>query len=216
MKWVATLLLAAAAGPAWAGFITDPAGDFLSTYTGPRNGDLDVVSAGGFYDGQFLLFTATMNGPIGTTPGAAYVWGLDRGQGTARFVGGTPSVGAGVLFDSVVAINPNGTGRFTDLLNGANSFNLATSDIRITGATVEFRLLASRVPTAGFAGPLDYTWNLWPRSGAGNAAISDFAPDASNASISAVPVPPAVVLMAVGFPLGLLVARRRKAVGTLA
>ncbi len=33
------------AQPAWAGAITDPAGDFIPTFTGVKNGDLDVLSA---------------------------------------------------------------------------------------------------------------------------------------------------------------------------
>ncbi len=49
--------------------ILDPAGDFLSTLdpAAPRAGDLDVLSAETFLDGEAFLFTATMGAPIGTT-----------------------------------------------------------------------------------------------------------------------------------------------------
>ena len=90
---LATLLLAA---PNTArATIIDPAGDFLPTYTGPKDPGLDVISANvTLVGGQFVL-TATMAGPIAplltSLPGALFVWGVDRGAGTQRFVAGTPS-----------------------------------------------------------------------------------------------------------------------------
>jgi hypothetical protein len=76
----------------------DPAGDFLPTYTGPQNGDLDVLSTGAIYDGTNFRFFATLNGNVGTTSGAFYVWGVDRGAGVAGFGALAP----GVLFDTTV------------------------------------------------------------------------------------------------------------------
>ena len=38
--------LALAPGLAQATTVTDPVGDFLPTYTGPLNGDMDVIAAG--------------------------------------------------------------------------------------------------------------------------------------------------------------------------
>jgi hypothetical protein len=83
-----------------AGALVDPFGDFLPTYTaGPANGDLDVIAAAGFFDGvqQTLSFSAILADKVGTTPGALYVWGIDRGAGTQRFLAGSPSIGAGVF-----------------------------------------------------------------------------------------------------------------------
>lgn len=37
------------------------------------------------FDGSSFLFTSTQAGPIGTTTGALYVWGVNLGAGTARF-----------------------------------------------------------------------------------------------------------------------------------
>ncbi|MBC8104878.1 MAG: hypothetical protein H7Z41_20070, partial [Cytophagales bacterium] len=74
----------------------DPLGDFLPTYLGVQGGDLDVLSTGATYDGNNFLFTATLNGVVGTTTGGFYVWGVNRGTGTAGF----SSLGLdGVLFD---------------------------------------------------------------------------------------------------------------------
>jgi hypothetical protein len=44
-------------------------------------------------------------------------------------------------------------------------------------------------PSQGFK-PEEYTLHLWPRLGVGsNTQLSDFAPDASNAAVPAVPEP---------------------------
>jgi hypothetical protein len=64
-------------------------------------------------------------------------------------------------------------------------------------------LRAVRVlPSMGlaFAG---YGWNLWPRDGTvtGNAAISDFAPDASDDAASAVPEPASLATLGAGLAL---------------
>ena len=95
-------------GSASAAFITDPAGDFLTSYTGPRGGDLDVLNAEVTLLQSSFRFTTQLNGTVGTTAGAFYVWGVDRGQGTPRFAG----LGLnGVLFDSVLIVRPDGTGQ---------------------------------------------------------------------------------------------------------
>src|SRR5262245_21013264 len=112
---LASVLLAAPAGRAHAG-VTDAAGDFLPTFIGTPGGDLDVLSAGVLLSNDRFRFSATLNGRIGTTPGGLYVFGLDRGAGTERFVSATPSVGQGIFFDSVLVISANGTGTFNDLV----------------------------------------------------------------------------------------------------
>ena len=78
--------------PSTAALISDPAGDFLPSYTGPQNGDLDVLSAQVFFNGSDFRFTSTLNGAIGATPNAIYVWGIDRGAGTPGF----PTIAPGV------------------------------------------------------------------------------------------------------------------------
>ncbi len=201
--------LAGLAAPAVAA-VSDPAGDFLPTYVGPQGGDLDVLSINVRLQGPSLVLSATHAANIGTTAGAFYVWGIDRGLGTARFVAGSPSVGAGVLFDSVLILRPNGTGNFVDLLNAANNFALAVGAISIDGATIVGTVPIASIPSTGFS-VADYGFNLWPRApGAGNSFISDFAPDASTVK-GVVPEPATWALMIAGFGLvgGAL---RRKAV----
>ena len=47
----------------------------------------------------------------------AYVFGLDRGQGTA----GLAAIASNVLFDSVLLLNANGSGAFIDIAQGGTS-----------------------------------------------------------------------------------------------
>ena len=201
--------------------ITDPVGDFLPSYLAsgrPAGADLDVVAAEVIYHpgSHQFQFIGTIAGAIGTTPAAGgesplYVWGVDRGQGTERFLAGAPSIGDGVAFDSVVILRPNGT-------ITVNLFGLGGGTTNLTGAmisdnTISASLNEALLPSTGNAFG-DYTWNLWPRFGAGlNAQISDFGPneaagaiDAANAPVT-VPEPSTVALLGIG---ALAVVRRRQ------
>src|SRR4051794_41899029 len=108
-----------------AGGITDPAGDFRpfdpndpNSFTGPHNPGLDVLSANvilNTIDGT-LTFTSTMAGPISglidPNTGAnlgSFSWGINHGYGNLNFAAiGLP----GVVFDSVLAVNPDGTAAY--------------------------------------------------------------------------------------------------------
>lgn len=185
--------------------ITDPKGDFLATFAGSSaSTDLDVLSASVFYNPNTDLFTltATMDGLVGTTATGFYVWGVNRGAGTAGFA----SLGLnGVRFDRVIILRPDGTGTIPGV--GA----LPGGSITISGKTITGVVSGSLLTSTGFANKLDYTFNLWPRDGAfsGTAAISDFAPNNANFTATAVPEPGTALLGAVGLA-GLLAWRRRQ------
>jgi hypothetical protein len=196
--------------------ITDPAGDFLlPTYTGAQAGDLDVRSAFVTYDSgsnNFFL-SGTVGAPVGTTSTAFYVWGFDRGQGTQRFVTPGSRFGVGVSFDSVVIMRLDGSVTINRLVEGGAATVLPGA-VTFSGDTFSATIAGAFLPSLG-ATSAAYTWNLWPRDGAvpaaaGIAAISDFAPDASNAAVVAVPEPETYALMALG--LGCLgwIGRRRR------
>lgn len=165
-----------------ASLIRDATGDIRAAFTAaPRNADLDVVRAEVSYDGTNFVFESTSAGPIGTTPNALFVWGVNRGAGTARF----GDIAPGVLFDAVVIIRPDGTGQVNDLTaTPAVSTNLPAGSVSMSGGTLTARVPASLLPTKGLT-PERYTVNLWPRVGAGNnnVQISDFAPDNGNAPV---------------------------------
>lgn len=199
------------------GAVVDAFGDLLPTYAaGPANGDLDVIAAAGFYDAaaQLFTFSAILADKVGITPGALYVWGIDRGAGTQRFLTGSPTIGAGVFFDSVLLVRQDGTGLFNDFINGTVT-NLDPVRIKISSLTVtlEDLPLALFAPgTAGFATPEGYTWNLWPRVGLGaNNQVTDFAPDAGTVGVqvTTVPEPGTWAMLIAGIALTGLRLRRR-------
>lgn len=187
--------------------ITDPAGDFLSTFAGSASSaDLDVLSATVLYDAAQDLYklTSTQNGPVGTTATGFYVWGVNRGAGVASFAANGID---GVRFDRVVILRPNGTGS----VGGVG--DLPAGSVTVSGNTITGVISGALLSSTGF-GKLDYTWNLWPRDGAfsGFAAISDFAPD--NASFTTtpglVPEPQTYALWLAGLGAMIVMARRRK------
>lgn len=196
---------------AQAGLIFDPAGDFLATLTplAPRNGDLDVLSAQVFLTGgNNLVFTATVNAPINTTPQAFYVFGVDRGKGatTANFASlGLPNI----IFDAVVVVQPAGTGVVNDLTGMNPPAPLPAGNVTNSGNTIQALVPLSSLPSRGFLLG-QYGWNLWPRWGGipmSNAQISDFAPNDRNALVD---VPEASTSLLLGMGLMGLVAWRKK------
>lgn len=195
--------------------VNDVSGDWASTYTGAKTGDLDVLSSEVFFDGSKFAFTATFAGPIRTTPTAFYVWGINRGSPTAQqpfSANGAPNV----RFDATVVLRPG---------TGVTAANAAVNDFfwwsgNTLTAVVPMSFLG--LVNGGFASREQFTWNLWPRDGsqAGGAAISDFAPDNAMAPLTLSPIPQALlvtpepasfVLVGAGMLVVGLVAKRRRA-----
>ena len=208
------IALAAFAGLGLAGAaattVADAAGDFLPTYTGPQNGDLDVLSITATFDGSNFTLGSVENGAIGTTAGSLFVWGINRGAGTARLTAGTPSVGIGVLFDAVAVFRPDGSGSVTTFpdVGAATTTTLAAGSVTVTGNSITGVVPLALLPSRGF-GATSYAFNLWPRSGSGsNTQISDFAPNASSI-VANVPEPATWALMIGGFGMTGAAMRRR-------
>ncbi|KQV53431.1 hypothetical protein ASC95_11885 [Pelomonas sp. Root1217] len=184
--------------------ITDLQGDFLATFAGSSSShDLDVLAASVFYNPSTDLFTltATLDGAVGSTATGFYVWGVNRGAGTAGFA----SLGInGVRFDRVIILRPDLTGS----IGGVGA--LPAGSVTVSGNVITGTVSGSLLPSTGF-NKMDYTFNLWPRDGAfaGTAAISDFAPNNANFTATPVPEPGTAVLGALGLA-GLLAWRRRQ------
>jgi len=187
-----------------AAVITDPVGDFIPSFTGAKTADRDVVAASASYANGNFDFGGTFAGPVGSTAGTVYVFGINRGAGTARF----GAIATGVLFDSVVIVTPNVSTVVRDFV--ANSVTpLAASATTINGNSIDVMVAGALLPSTGFS-TAQYTVNLWPRSGlSDNSQIADFAPDNSNFGVS-VPEPASLALLGVGM-VGLITIRRRTA-----
>jgi hypothetical protein len=196
------LLLGALSGTAGADAILDAPGDFLSTYTGAQDAGLDVLEHEVRIAGDRLIFSARMAGPIAATQavGGVYVTGLNRGPGTPRFLSTPPSpptIGPNVLFDSVLAINPIGTGAFVNLIAGTPPMPLNPADITISGNEYVANLPLSVFLPGATTPPGEWTYNLWPRNGQGlNVQVADLAPDDGNSAV--VPEPASLVLCGMG------------------
>ena len=159
-------------------FVSDPTGDFIPSFDGIKGADLDAKTMEVSYDGTTFDFNATVVGTVGTTAGSVYVWGVNRGAGTARF----GSIATGVLFDFVVIVRPGGISSVRDFTLGTAS-DLPSSAVTITGSTIDVKVPASLLPPQGYA-PAQFTSNFWPRTGlVSNNQIADFAPDNSNAPV---------------------------------
>jgi hypothetical protein len=166
---------------------TDPAGDFLPTYTGARHPGLDVVSYEAVLVGDRVVFSGEMAGPVAATQAVngLYVIGVDRGRGTPRFRAGTPPIGPNVLWDSIVRINPDGTGLFNNQVAGVVT-PLDPADITISGNTFTARVPVSLMAPMATRPPAEWTYNLWPRNNlvpGQNQNVSDLAPDDGNAPV---------------------------------
>lgn len=190
------------AGAAHATTISDPPNDFLKSFSGPHDGDLDVISFTVDLNAALSQFdiSATLDAPLDTSKSNIYVIGVDTGAGAIH-----PFANIGeakVVFDKAIVVRENGTAFL-----GANPLTPTFSGPTFS-VSVPFSLLPASV--AGFQ-PSDYRFNLWPRIAlVANSDISDFAPQ--NNTIRAVPEPASWALAILGFGFAGGALRRRRAV----
>jgi len=187
--------LAFAASGAHAATATDATGDFIPSYTGPFESDLDVTSFSASFDPVHNLFdlSATLAGDIDPTLPGIYVIGANTGTGASSFA----SIGfPGVKFNQVMILQKNGTG-----VVGGHALT-----VHINGNEFNLEVPLAFLPSTG-AAPIGYSFNLWPRNGSNQ--ISDFAPN--NSDLVAVPEPGVWAMMVMGVGLIGSSLRRRRA-----
>ena len=211
----AAVLAALSPMPAKAAVVADPGGDLLGTYTGPVRADLDIVSTAATFDGVSFHLSATLAGAPGAL-GSLFVFGIDRGAGTPRLTFGSPSVGAGVNFDAVAVMFPDGLGRVAAFpAMGPPVITQLPGSVTLAGNTLTGVFDLSLLPSRGFA-PEDYRFALWsrqrvnPMADGTNAEIADFA----SIMVTSVPEPSTWALLILGF--GAVGARLRRQRRTLA
>lgn len=197
--------------PAAAATITDPVGDFVGSYTGALNGDLDILGASAAFEGSNLRLTATVNGAVGASTGSLYVFGINRGGGIERF-------GIPVAFDALAVLFPDGLGRIVIFPTaGAPAITPLGGAVTVDGSTISglFPLALLRPNGASVE---NFSFTLWSRLRVNPAAdgligeIADYAPGAG--TFGAVPEPATWTMLILGFGgAGALARRRRVAVG---
>ena len=199
---IMTAVAFAIAGPAASAVIGDAQGDFLSSFVGAPDADLDLLGFSAFYDpsNQRFVLAGTVAGAIDPSTFGVYAIGVNTGAGARRpFAGvGAPNV----QFDNVILVRQDGTG----LVDSVPTLLLDTL-IRISGNAFEVRVPFSALASTGRSFDA-YSFNVWSRNGLGlNSQIADFAPN--NAMLAAVPEPETVLLIALGATLVGVTRRRR-------
>lgn len=213
LRFVGSIALLMASSAASAA-ISDPTSDFLLTYAGPANTDVDIVSADVAFTGSSFSFSETMNGAIGTTPNALYVWAINRGAGIARPALAPPAIGSTLLWDAVVVMFADGTLRVVTFpAAGPPSISNIVGGTTVSGNSLSGLVAASLLPSTGFA-PTAYTFELWSRVRVNPAMdgltseVADIAPNAGPI-VAAVPEPATWLMMLLGFGLIGNVLRRK-------
>jgi hypothetical protein len=143
---------------------------FYEFYTGPKNRDLNVVSATvRLVPGKSLTLSGVMQGKIVKNPSSTdqqsfYVFGINRHSPSAM----TPFFQRpGITFDAVVVVSVETSGlsaSVTDLTNGTTT-PIDPRNIHIAGKMVSVTVDPSLLPTpAGGVDLAHSSYNLWPRS----------------------------------------------------
>jgi hypothetical protein len=184
---------------------------FLGTFSGPHNGDFNVVTAQVTFNGSSFVFTSTMGAPIGTTTGVDYIWGVDRGLESPTAEAGFGLFAPGVLFDGVVILSFSGgvaSGFVDDIFNGSKITALPAGAVTVSGNTITALVPLSLLP-AGALLPAQYQVNLWPSLGIPGPTtdIAEFAPSTTSdaavtVQLTATPAPTTITLVVIGL-LGL-------------
>ncbi len=190
-----TVLAALCASTAHAAPVIDGQGDFLPSYAGPKDADLDVRFADVVIDPKLgtVTFSGILAGPIDKASGKFYVFGIDRGRGEVGRdlvfqgpLGGEPKIGSGVRWDAAIGLLANGQVVFFDALH-PGVVPLPDVSARVSGSEISATVPLALLPSQG-ASLKDYKFNFWPRSqvSLANTTVADFAPDNGDASVGIV------------------------------
>jgi hypothetical protein len=254
MAGAALILVTVATGAqAETGTVSGGSG-ILSTFIGDANNpgspDLNAKSASVSYDSSKIYFSATMAGAIGLTAQKSaavgdddqglYIWGVDRGKGTAvlntpgnpltNVTDSTKIGGSDIKFDAFIVLGDLAGGHGDGFIayigddgTVAGTLSLDATNISYAGDTIDLVLARSDLPLNGFSDISQFGFNIWPRysehafDGLGdNLHVASFLPGDHNFNAAAVPEPASWAIMIVGFGLAGSVVRAKRRRGLLA
>ena len=163
----ATAIAAALLATGSATAASDPLGDFLATYTGPANANLDLVSADARFTGTHFNLSLKAAGAIGGPAGQLYVIGINRGAGIPRLnLLSDPDLDTSVKWDSLAVMLPDGTLRVVTFpAAGAPTITPIFGGALVSGDTI-----SAAVPFALNARGM----NAWQYHGGGIDLFNEF------------------------------------------
>ena len=155
----------------------------LNSFTGPHYDYQAIVAAGVvLLPKQTLELGAILRGPNRSPNPAYYVFGINRGSGTA--VGPYFAARPGITPDALVTItagsnNASWSGTITDLESGSVA-TINPSQIQLNGSTVRVFVNTSQLPSTGFA-TKHYHFAFWTQLQTGKdfGTVGSIAPDAT-------------------------------------
>ncbi len=209
------LLLAAllAAAPALSAPVSDPAGDFLPSYTGPLGGDVDILSGAVTRRDGMIQFDVEVAANFGTTPNVLAVWAINRGAGTPRLSFLAPPVAGNLPFDALFVMFDDGSARAVTFVGMVPTITLLPGAANIAGSTMQGFVSTALYTSTGFALE-DYTYGLWTRQrinpvmDSGNFEVADLL-NGGNPFRASVPEPASWAMLILGF--GAIGTRLRRA-----
>ena len=149
---------------------------------------------------------------MGTTPGAAYVFGINAGTNLAAFA--PFMIGEdNVLFDTAVILQAGGPSFVFNVLTSSVEALIPAANVTVNGDTIDALVPDNLIASLGGFKPGQYQVDLWTRAGLNGGdktQLADFALNNMDVPFET-PEPASLSLFGLGLASVGLLARRRRA-----